>query len=135
MQSSKRTTRRETGPNGLAVPIALLALLVIGVLVTGAFYVFSHEPDNGHASKVSVGQSVVPAPSPQSKPVLDSMQADTLNPRVDTSAPGGGERHAPLSVNPIPAASVQRTSLAEPLSVPAGRASAQPAPAPSGSIH
>lgn len=104
MQSRQQTNRKETERKGLAVPIALLALLVVGVLVTGVFYLLSHEPDHASAGKVSVGRTVAPGPwlgGLRDSLSADSLSEDSLSIRGDTSASGPSGGPVPLSGNPV----------------------------------
>lgn len=140
MQSRERITRRETERNGLAVPIALLALVLIGVLVTGAFYMLSRDPDSADSSKVSVHQTAVPAPPaadvrPTDSLVADSVLADSLKRSGDAAATSPIPDHAPLSTNsarPLPA---RDRWVAGTNSVPASRRTGMAGTPDSGALH
>lgn len=119
MQSRKQTTRKEMERKGLAVPIALLALFVVGVLVTGVFYLFSREPGED-TSTVSVGQTVAPETGPWVRGLPDSIRADSLAVPADTFAPNPSGGPAPLSGDPVNTAS-RFESVPERASTPASR--------------
>lgn len=78
-EQPKRRLRRR----GLAVPIALLALIIIGILVTGAFYVLSRAPEPATTGAVPTGQSTrwkpQAAPTPADTIDADSMEDDSVD--------------------------------------------------------